>query len=542
VRLPGWPLLAALCVAAVAIVVVLGTQLTFFNDDWYFLLQRPGLASKPGLDEFLAPHNGHLVLIPVAVYKLLVAVFGLGTQVPFRLVLGLEIAAVGVAVYALVVGRSTVPIALCASAIVVLLGPAWEDLLFINPMDLLGALALGLAALGVLERDTPRRNALACGLLVLAVCMSNAGIPFVVAAAVAIALRRRVSQAWVAAVPALVFAAWYAGWGHTAPTGLSATNLAHLPKYVAHSAGMGLVSITGLNRGVDVDHYLLGYVLLALLAAAMIARWVRRGPPPAWVAVPAVAALGFWALTGAGYTPGREPLASRYQLIDAALILVTCAAWFAPLRPGRAATVAIAVVAVAAIASNLQTLFGPGYSFMRTQAAFARTDIGALEIAGPRAAARAWLLEPVARNPYLSGITGNRYFAVSRAHGAPAFDTPAEITAAPPDRRAAADSVLASAYAIKGHRAAWAGGSPDCAPGPDVPVGSGDVDIRNRGADPLVLGVRRFAPRGSYANFGFVPPRTTIRTHIPRDALARGWYVGVTAPDNGPVDATICPR
>jgi hypothetical protein len=364
----------------------------------------------------------------------------------------------------------------------------------------------------------------------------------VVAAAVAIALRRRVAQAWVVAIPALVFAAWYAGWGHAAPSGLSAANLAHLPKYVVHSAGMGAVSIVGLNRGVDVDHYLIGYVLLALLAAAMVARWVRRGPPPAYVVVPAVAALGFWALTGAGYTPGREPLASRYQLIDAALILVTCAAWFAPLRPGRAVTVAIAVVALAAVASNLQTLFGSGYPFMRTQAAFARTDIGALEIAGSRAAPGTWLLEAVARNPYLSGITANRYFAVVRAHGAPPFDTPAQITAAPPERRAAADSVLASAYRIGGHVVSGPLPSSGCTPGPDAAVQPGDVDVRNRGTNALVLGVRRFAPRGSYANIGFVPPGATVRVHIPRDELARGWYVGVTDPRGAAVDTTICSR
>jgi hypothetical protein len=50
-------LLFAICLAGVLVVVLLGTRLTFFNDDWYFLFQRPGLESHPGLDSLLAPHT-----------------------------------------------------------------------------------------------------------------------------------------------------------------------------------------------------------------------------------------------------------------------------------------------------------------------------------------------------------------------------------------------------------------------------------------------------------------------------------------------------
>src|SRR5437763_15383086 len=41
-------LLALVCMAGGLLVVVLRTRLTFFNDDWYFLLQRPGLESHGG--------------------------------------------------------------------------------------------------------------------------------------------------------------------------------------------------------------------------------------------------------------------------------------------------------------------------------------------------------------------------------------------------------------------------------------------------------------------------------------------------------------
>src|SRR3712207_4835742 len=62
---PTWQLLCVICGASGLTVVLLGTRLTFFNDDWYFLLQRPGLSAEA----VLAPHNGHLSALAVLIYK-----------------------------------------------------------------------------------------------------------------------------------------------------------------------------------------------------------------------------------------------------------------------------------------------------------------------------------------------------------------------------------------------------------------------------------------------------------------------------------------
>lgn len=538
----GWWALGALCGVSVALVVVLGTRLTFFNDDWYFLLQRPGLASKPGLDEFLAPHNGHLELFPAIAYKLLVAVFGLGAQLPFRLALGLTVAAIGVAVYGLVVTRSGVVLALCAAAIVVLLGPAWEDLLLFNAVSIVGSLAFGLAALWALEEDTPRRNVLACALLVGGVCMSNAGIPFVVAATVALLLRRRVSEAWVPGIPAALFVVWFAAYGHTAPSRISGANFVHLPKYVLDSAAMGLTSIFGLNRGVAFAHFTRGYVLLALLTALMVARVVKRGRPPAFALVVATAALVFWGLTGSSYMPGRETFASRYQLIDAALILVFAAAFFAPLRPSRAVTAAICTVTAIAVASNLDTLLNYGYPFMRTQSAFVKADLGALEIAGPRAAPGTWLTETVAHNPFLSGVTAAKYFSATAKHGDLPVASPTQIAAAPADQRRAADSVLASAYRVaRGEVPSRpVGRCRNTQAAAETTLPNGDAFITNRGTRTLVLSVRRFAPAGRVNDVAFVGPRTTVRAHIPNDAVTVPWHVAVRPLRGAGMAATFC--
>jgi hypothetical protein len=128
---------------------------------WYFLLQRPGLESHAGLDSLLAPHNSQSVVLTALAYKILVALFGLSSQLPFRLVLGLAVAAVGVFVYLMVSARAGTAIGLAGAAVIVFLGSAWEDLLFFASLDLVGSLATGLAAVWALQRDSTRRNVVA---------------------------------------------------------------------------------------------------------------------------------------------------------------------------------------------------------------------------------------------------------------------------------------------------------------------------------------------------------------------------------------------
>jgi len=72
-----------------------------------------------------------------------------------------------------------------------------------------------------------------------------------------------------------------------------------------------------------------------------------------------------------------------------------------------------------------------------------------LELGRPFAPASLWLVEPVARNPYLSGITAGRLFAETARHGRPPAYSVAELTAATPAVRQSADRVLASAEQLR---------------------------------------------------------------------------------------------
>jgi hypothetical protein len=234
-----------ICASSALTLVVLGSRLTFFNDDWYFLLQRPGLTA----DSVFAPHNGHLSALAVLIYKALVGLFGLESQLPFRLVLGAAVASVGIVLYLLVSERAGPLVGLLAATIVVFLGPAWEDLLWSFQIGLVGSLATGIAALLALEQESPRRSAVACLALVCSISLSDLGLAFVVAAAIAILVQGRPAQLWIVAVPAALFGTWWISYGSDAPSNVSAANLRHLPKYVLDSAASGLASVVGVNRG-----------------------------------------------------------------------------------------------------------------------------------------------------------------------------------------------------------------------------------------------------------------------------------------------------
>src|SRR5437764_12377723 len=85
----------ALLLLGAGIVLSETRGMNFFYDDWEFILHRRGLSA----DVLLRPHAQHLSLIPILVYKLLLAVFGASSYLPFRFLsaLALGLMALGLA-------------------------------------------------------------------------------------------------------------------------------------------------------------------------------------------------------------------------------------------------------------------------------------------------------------------------------------------------------------------------------------------------------------------------------------------------------------
>jgi hypothetical protein len=538
--------LAIVLVSAVATVVVLGDRLSFFNDDWWFLFQRPGLESHGGLDALFAPHNSNLVFLPTIAYKLLVAVFGLSSQVPYRLVLGLAFGVLGLLVYALVSRRAGWAWGLAAAAVVTLLGPAWEDLLFFASIDLIGSLIAGLAALLALEGNSPRRNLVACAALTAAVLSSNVGIAFAVGAGVCVLVRRRPSQLWILVVPLLVFAVWWVGYGRSAPSHISGANLEHLPSYVINSAAAGMASLTGLASG---SSYTRGRIVLAG-ALLLIGAWrFRGGRFTTAVVAPLVTLLVFWILSGASFYPGREPFASRYQLIDVTLIVIVAAELFGAGRStARWSSLAI-VLAVAVVTANTARSLSFGYRFLRDQAGYVQADLGIMQALRPRIPPTLWLVQSVSQNPYLSGITGARYLSQTAAHGTPGVFSIAQIMRASAGQRQSVDGVLVAIEQIHfqpsraptGVRCSRVGDAPGDHSA-DTSLAPGTVWLSNVGRAGLAAGLRRFAPSGRLIGVALIAPGATDRAVIPDDALPIRWHVQLFSgsASEPPVSMRVC--
>ena len=516
----AWSVLALVCAASILVLTILGTRLTFFNDDWYFLLQRPGLEGS----SVLSPHNGQLVVGVDLSYKALVALWGFD-QLPFRLLLSAAVSAVGVVVYLLVAERIGPLLGIVAATLIVFLGPAWEALLFYASIGPVAALAAGLAALLLLQRDTPRRNAAACALLAFSVALSGVGIAFVAAAVVAVAIRRRPTQLWIPAAPVAIWAAWSLAWGDDSTAEVSLSNVEHLPRYILDSASFGLASLTGLNQGPSAE--LQAHLLLAVSTFAIVLWLVRGGRPSPQLAVFAAAALAFWTLTGLGFVTGREAFASRYQIVSAALLVVIAAELLRPFRPNRWQSALVIVVAALALVSNLERL-DEGYRYLSARSSAAKADIGALEIARGRTGGDLRLTTPVAYDDYLAGITTDRYYEETYDHGPMSHYSPQQIAEAHPVLRRAADSVLAAAYALELAPAEPPGAADRCRrlpTGPEAELPPGGASVRNLGTRPVELGVRRFGPLGAYLYLGRLAPESAGTVTLPRDDAGRPWLL-----------------
>ena len=164
-------LAAILTIAGVALLLA-GRHLTFFYDEWTWILTRRGGA----IGTYLDPHNGHFSLVPVAIYKLLFATFGLRHYTPYRIVGVAFHLASATLLYVLVSRRLGPWLALVPVTLLLFMGTAFLDVMWPFQIGFLASTAAGLAALALI--DEPRSDALATVALVVSVASSGIGIAF----------------------------------------------------------------------------------------------------------------------------------------------------------------------------------------------------------------------------------------------------------------------------------------------------------------------------------------------------------------------------
>ena len=532
---PALVVLALVLVASSVLLLVLTSGFTFYQDTWAFLMHRREFS----VDAFLEPHNEHIVLIPVAIEKLLLAVFGMTTALPEYVLLILMLAATAYLLFVYVRRRLGPWPATMAATLLLFVGPAWQVLLWPFEIGFVGSVLAGLGMMLMLEREDSRGDRFACLLLAISLGFSSLGISFAAAAAVDVFQRRSsgLGRAYVAVVPLALFGVWYLGWGHTAESHLSLTNVLASPVYLMNGLASSLDTVLGLStitvEGVGQPEW--GRPLL-VAAIVLVCVGQARKPgfsPRLWPV--AAATASFWLLAAFNFIPGRDAISSRYAYAGAAFVLLLAADLLRGVRFGRRTLWVCGAVVLAAIAANMVSLKA-GHDVLKEQSVLTRADTGAIDIARRTVDPSFALTPDVAGTPSLIDVDAAEYLPAVDEYGSPGY-TPDQLEGAPELGRKQADIVLSRALPISvftrpdAHLTVAAAGK-DCvlAGGPkalnqDLQLAPGATRIELPPGPQASFSLRRFAIGEFPVLTEGAPGDSVTVLRIPRDTAPQPWHL-----------------
>ena len=523
----AWLAVGVAAVVAAVVLLHVGRGLTWFYDEWSWILQR----RTGSLDDFLANHNGHLNLVPVVVYKTMWAVFGLTDYTAFRVLDVVVHIATCVLLFVYLRRRTPPWFAVGATIAILFLGYAYQDLLWPFQIQYIGAMAAGLAAFLLLDRRDRVGDVGAAVALGIAVACSGVGLPFAGAIAVELLVRRRTwHRLWVPLAPLALWGLWYLQYGQSQ---VKASNVDIAPGNAARmgAAAIGALAGTALDNG----RYLLG----ALVAVVIVVLAAERRISPRFAAV-LVLPLGYWLLTALSRAQYNEPDASRYLYPGAIFVVLVLSELIPRLRVpgGRVGAVACAVVALGilgfSIHGNVEQL-RDGAAGLRETSAYVRAELRAVELARGRVDA-AFRPDPV-RAPQ---IDAGGYLAAVDDLGSPAESLRA-LRHAPAPIRSAADAVLLGALdarltatsELSVEHCALAAKRAD---GSVVVRGRSPSVVVEATTSPVAVSARVLAPRGATTSIGTVPVASGRALRLPPTA-AGSWEVLLASA--GPI--RVCP-
>jgi hypothetical protein len=539
-------LLAAIA-AATSFVLIEGRGNTYLTDEQIILSSTINL--EP--DTLATPHHGSLMAGTRAVFYAVSSIFGADAYWLLRIIGYLGVVVSAVLLYLVARPRLGSTLALAPALVILAFGTSWDVLLVpLNGVFWAWAVAFGIAAFLLIEREDLLGDLLAVVCLLAAIACGTVGVPFAVGAAVYALLRsQRLSRAWVFAVPLLAYAAWWLWARKFHQTPVQSENVLLVPAYAIDSLGNAWAAILGLNVSVG-DHaegnvaptfdYAWAPVLAAIAALALGVRlWIGSVPRSLWGFLAALVA--FWGLSAlTASTPElRTADASRYLYAVVALVLLVTVDALRGLRLHQATVVAIFVVlAIALPASLFHLVDARGY--LSDDSREMKTQLRMIELAGQNAdPAYVPGLESSDASPLQLIISAGAYLDTVDRVGSWAYSTE-EVKAQENETREAADVVLATALRLELEPI----DSPRDADGcrtvePDeegvvkseLPPG-GAVLEASEGGDVL-LG--RFGDEPS-ASVGSATGGSAYALEIPEDAATEEWVVSVASA--APV--TIC--
>jgi hypothetical protein len=504
---------ALLALLTFVLLYVKGTDMTFYFDEWDFVLRRH--RSTVGI--FLEPHNEHFSLAPVIVYKILFATAGLDHYAPYRivaLVLHLTIASL---VFVWIRSRAGDVLALAGATLLLFLGAGFEDVLWPFQIGFLFALAAGLGAFLLLERESRAADLAAMILLGVSLASASLGIPIALGAGAYLLVRpARRERLWVVLVPLVLYGVWYADYGKSA---LKGKNVTAAPQYTVDEVAGAVGGVVGLT--VEWGR------VLAVAAVAGLALYISRLRKLSRPFVMLLtAAVAFWVLTALARAHLNEATSPRYLYAGGLLVILLAAEAVRGRRFSRRALWVIAGVTALAALSGMN-MFKKGADGLRFTDRIVRAEITPLEIGGDH-------MPPLffpdrARAPQ---ITVRDYLpAIADIGSSPAY-TEAELARVDEAHRRLADNVFVRGYGLKlvpgavRRRGSCVTARPTVRGATvtrSLRVPPGGMSLQAPGASVVL---RRFA-----SGYVGATPLTGVATRavlrIPRDGSARPWYAHV---------------
>jgi hypothetical protein len=527
--------LAALMLSDAVLLLYMGRGLSFFFDDWDFVLYDYG----GGIHSLLVAHVGNISVFPIAVYKVLFHLVGLNHYAVFRLAVIVLHLFCGGMVYVLAARRVARVPALLAMALILFLGAAWEDLLWAFQIGYMLSVAGGLAAWALLERKGRWSEVTAMLCVVLAAGSSSLGIAVMVGVAVELAWDRRWRSAWIVLIPAFLYALWYLGYGESQ---ITENGLINAPGFAEDLAAAAFGALVG--RALE-----WGRPLALLGGVFVLVRLIRTPQISARLASLLATGFALWAITAVARSTISQPETSRYVYLGAVVIVLAGVELLREVTITPRA-IALAALLVGCFAITGLTAMHGGALGLRSTSEKVTADLEAVEIAAayvpPGYQPEPQLAPQIVVGPYLHTV---------RAIGSTPADTPAKVIASEPAIRTDVDEdliklegtgALAPASA-KAHLSSYSplvanvGGTQPIrashcwvttavAPGTytEFLLPPGGLQVRAEGQAVEVV-VRRFSPPLGGVTLGAVSPRQTAMVKFPVDGSGRPWFVRLSS-------------
>lgn len=300
--------LAAMLLLEGLILIYMGRGTTFYFDEWNFVTQDYG----GGIHSLLLPHVGNISVFPIAVYKALFHVAGLNHYPVYRLaVVFLHLLSAGL-IFVLASRRLDRAPALLATALILFLGAAWEDLLWAFQVGYMLSIAGGLGAWVLIEYGRRRTDLAAMLCLVVSAGSSSLGIAVMAGIVVELAWQGQWRRMWLVAAPVALYVIWYLGYGESQVTEASVIAAPGFAQDLFAAASGALV-----GRNLE-----WGRPLAALAVVTVVWRLVRAVDITPRLAGMLATGISLWSVTALARSTISTPETSRYLYLGAVVIVL----------------------------------------------------------------------------------------------------------------------------------------------------------------------------------------------------------------------------